>query len=55
MLENHLKYVTYGKVGGLIIEPVLGFGGIFPLDNGFMKKSFELIREYGGVCIADEV
>ena len=47
--------MTYGKVGCLIMESLLGFGGIIPLNKGYMKEAFELIRSYGGLCIADEV
>ena len=54
-LENHLKYVTSGGVAGIIIEPLQGYGGIFPLNKDYMKSAFELVRKHGGVTIADEV
>jgi len=54
-LDNHLKYGTSGNVAGIIIEPLQGYGGINPLDYGYMKDAFELIRENNGVAISDEV
>ena len=32
-----------------------GVGGAVHLPKGFLKAAYELIRERGGVCIADEV
>jgi alanine-glyoxylate transaminase / (R)-3-amino-2-methylpropionate-pyruvate transaminase len=54
-LENHLTYNTGGKVAGMIMEPLQGYGGIYPLDKDYMKNAFELIHQRGGVTIADEV
>ena len=54
-LENILKFNTCGSVAGIIIEPVQGFGGIIPLNNNYMKDSFDLIKSHGGVTISDEV
>ena len=38
-----------------ISESIVSTGGQVPLAPGFLKKAFELAREAGGVCIADEV
>ncbi len=54
-LKNILEYKTSGNVAGMIIEPLQGYGGIYPLDNGYMKNAFELIKKNNGVTIADEV
>ena len=54
-LENHIKFATGGKIGGFIIEPLQGFGGIYPLENGYMKNAFDLVKKHGGVTIADAV
>ncbi|ELW53497.1 Alanine--glyoxylate aminotransferase 2, mitochondrial, partial [Tupaia chinensis] len=32
-----------------------GVNGVIQYPKGFLKKAFELVRERGGVCIADEV
>jgi 4-aminobutyrate aminotransferase-like enzyme len=39
----------------MIIEPLQGYGGIFPLQKGYMKEAFAMVREAGGICISDEV
>ena len=54
-LENLIKYSTSGKIGGMIVEPLQGYGGIYPLDYGYLKNVFDIIKKHGGVTIADEV
>lgn len=44
-----------GKMGTLIMEPILSCGGQIVPPNGFLAGLFELVKSYGGVCIADEV
>lgn len=55
LLETHIKYATSGRVGGIILEPIQGFGGVLPLDRSYMKDAFNLIKKHGGVTIVDEV
>ena len=43
------------KLGGFIIEPIISCGGQVELPKGFLKKSYEIIRKNGGICISDEV
>jgi alanine-glyoxylate transaminase/(R)-3-amino-2-methylpropionate-pyruvate transaminase len=54
-LEDLLKFKMGGSVAGIIIEPLQGYGGIYPLNNGYMKDAFKLIKDNGGVTISDEV
>ena len=54
-LENLVEYGTGGRISSMIIEPLQGFGGIHSLDTGYMRSAFELVKEYGGVTISDEV
>lgn len=35
--------------------PLQGVNGFVQYPKGFLKEAFELVRERGGVCIADEV
>ncbi len=42
-------------LAGFLFESVLGVGGQVFLPEGFLQKSFEIVKEAGGVCIADEV
>ena len=54
-LSSDLQYTTSGTVAGIIMEPVQGYGGVYSLDDGFMRVAFEKVRACGGVAIADEV
>ena len=42
-------------VAGFIVESMLSCAGQIPFPQGYLAKSFELIRNVGGLCIADEV
>ena len=42
-------------LGGFIIEPIISCGGQVELPQDFLKKSYEIIRKNGGICISDEV
>ncbi len=43
------------RVSVFIAESLMGCGGQLVLPNGFLKESFQKVREAGGLCIADEV
>jgi len=43
------------RVSAFIFEPILGCGGQIIPPNGFLSSSFKMVRDYNGVCIADEV
>lgn len=43
------------KPAAFICESMLGCGGQVPLPDGFLKQSYQHVRQYGGLCIADEV
>ena len=32
-----------------------GVGGTVQFPNGYLKKAYEIVRESGGLCVADEV
>lgn len=42
-------------LSGFICESVYGNAGGIPLPTGYLKEVYALVRERGGVCIADEV
>jgi acetylornithine/succinyldiaminopimelate/putrescine aminotransferase/predicted amino acid dehydrogenase len=42
-------------VAALILEPVVGEGGMLPLSEGYLKEARRLTREYGTVLIVDEI
>jgi predicted acetylornithine/succinylornithine family transaminase len=44
-----------GDVCAIIIEPVQGEGGIYPISNEFWKRARELATGHGAALIADEI
>ena len=58
---NEVKKVIYKindsskTLSAFFVEALMGCGGQIVLPEGFLKKSFELVRKSGGLCIADEV
>jgi 4-aminobutyrate aminotransferase-like enzyme/Ser/Thr protein kinase RdoA (MazF antagonist) len=40
---------------GFIAESILGCGGQVVLPDGYLDATYHMVREAGGVCIADEV
>jgi predicted acetylornithine/succinylornithine family transaminase len=47
--------VPGGELATIILEPVLGEGGIVPLEEGFVRVASELARELGALLCVDEV
>jgi 4-aminobutyrate aminotransferase len=43
------------EVAGLLIEPILGAGGVVPAPERFLRELYKLSRKYGFYFIADEV
>ncbi len=43
------------NVGGFIMEPIISCGGQVELPKEFLEKSYQAIRNAGGLCISDEV
>ncbi|XP_063310040.1 alanine--glyoxylate aminotransferase 2, mitochondrial isoform X1 [Pelobates fuscus] len=53
--KETLNTCTSKKIAAFIAEPIQGVGGAVQYPKGFLKEAYELIREKGGLCIADEV
>lgn len=51
---NGLKQNNKGAAA-FICETLLGVGGQIPLPDDYLKKVYEHVRAFGGLCIADEV
>ncbi|HRO15841.1 MAG TPA: 4-aminobutyrate--2-oxoglutarate transaminase, partial [Paracoccus sp. (in: a-proteobacteria)] len=47
--------VDPGRVAAMIVEPVQGEGGFYPVPSGFMRKLRDLCDKHGMLLIADEV
>ncbi len=54
-LDRTIAYTTSGKLAGMVIEPVQGYGGIVEMPEGYIKGAAERIRSRGGLLIVDEV
>jgi len=56
-VKNKIKKIQTKNrsVGAFIIEPIISCGGQIELPKGFLKKSYEYVREAGGLCISDEI
>ncbi|SFR47682.1 4-aminobutyrate aminotransferase [Robiginitalea myxolifaciens] len=57
LLENYRNLIQRNQndLSGLIAEPIMGCGGQLPLPEGLLKALYTEIRNFGGVCISDEV
>lgn len=54
-VDRVVESSTTGRLAGIIVEPVQGYGGIIPMPEGYISGAFERVRACGGVCIIDEV
>ena len=43
------------NIGAFIIEPIISCGGQIELPDGFLEKSYKMVRKVGGLSISDEV
>uniref|UniRef100_F6UI14 Alanine--glyoxylate aminotransferase 2, mitochondrial n=1 Tax=Ornithorhynchus anatinus TaxID=9258 RepID=F6UI14_ORNAN len=53
--QETLKACLPRKIAGFIAEPIQGVNGAVQYPKGFLKSAFQMVREQGGICIADEV
>jgi alanine-glyoxylate transaminase/(R)-3-amino-2-methylpropionate-pyruvate transaminase len=54
-IRQLIRYSTPGRVAGFIAEPIQGVGGATHGASNYLKEAYAVIREHGGLCIADEV
>ncbi|MEO0909574.1 MAG: aspartate aminotransferase family protein [Pseudomonadota bacterium] len=54
-IERTINSATSGKVAGMFVESVQGYGGIIEMPPGYMSGAAERVRAAGGLYIADEV
>ncbi|HEX2877234.1 MAG TPA: aminotransferase class III-fold pyridoxal phosphate-dependent enzyme [Polyangiaceae bacterium] len=54
-LEECRARLLQGDVGAVLIEPVLGRGGVVAPPAGFLPELLRLAREHGALFIADEI
>jgi alanine-glyoxylate transaminase / (R)-3-amino-2-methylpropionate-pyruvate transaminase len=54
-VRDLIRSSTTGKVAGFIAEPIQGAGGVTLGAKNYLKEVYGIVREHGGLCIADEV
>ncbi len=54
-VDRTIATATSGKIAGIIVESVQGYGGIIEMPPGYMSGAAERVRAAGGLYIADEV
>jgi len=54
-VERTIASATSGRIAGMLVESVQGYGGIVGMPPGYMSGAAERVRAAGGLYIADEV
>jgi alanine-glyoxylate transaminase / (R)-3-amino-2-methylpropionate-pyruvate transaminase len=54
-IRETIRYSTPGKIAAFIMEPIQGVGGATSSGGNYLKEAYAIAREFGGLCIADEV
>jgi alanine-glyoxylate transaminase/(R)-3-amino-2-methylpropionate-pyruvate transaminase len=54
-IRDLIRFSTPGKVAAFIAEPIQGVGGTTHGAKNYLREAYAVVREFGGLCIADEV
>lgn len=55
-LADVLKHSgSKNKLAAFFAEPIQGVGGGVQLPKGYLKKAYQTVRQWGGLCVSDEV
>jgi alanine-glyoxylate transaminase/(R)-3-amino-2-methylpropionate-pyruvate transaminase len=54
-IEELVRTTTTGQVAALLVEPILGVGGVIEPPPGWMALAVDIVKSHGGVFICDEV
>jgi len=54
-IKDLIDHATPGRVAAYVAESIQGVGGTVVYPDGYLQRTYEIVREAGGVCIADEV
>jgi alanine-glyoxylate transaminase/(R)-3-amino-2-methylpropionate-pyruvate transaminase len=54
-VEELIRYETCGEPACFIAEPIQGVGGAVTPPPEYFQIVYDIVRRYGGLCIADEV
>ncbi|MEQ8211629.1 MAG: aspartate aminotransferase family protein [Lacipirellulaceae bacterium] len=54
-IKEVIEYQTPGEVACFIGEPIQGVGGAVTPPKEYFQIVYDIVRQHGGICIADEV
>jgi alanine-glyoxylate transaminase / (R)-3-amino-2-methylpropionate-pyruvate transaminase len=54
-IRDLIRHGTTGRIAAFIAEPVQGVGGVTYGAPNYLSEAYSVVREHGGLCIADEV
>ncbi len=54
-VENVIQTTTSGRIAAFLAEPIQGVGGFITPPKEYFKIVFNIVKQYGGLFIADEV
>jgi alanine-glyoxylate transaminase/(R)-3-amino-2-methylpropionate-pyruvate transaminase len=54
-VEPLIRFETSGEPACFIAEPIQGLGGVVTPPPEYFQIVYDIVRRYGGLCIADEV
>jgi alanine-glyoxylate transaminase/(R)-3-amino-2-methylpropionate-pyruvate transaminase len=54
-IRELIRYSTPGAIAAFIAEPIQGVGGVTRGAPNYFREAYAIAREYGGLCVADEV
>ncbi len=54
-IDRTIATATTGRIAGIVIEPIQGYGGVVAMPPGYLSGAAERVRAAGGLLIVDEV
>src|SRR6476620_9813715 len=54
-IRELIRFSTPGAIAAYIAEPIQGVGGVTRGAPNYFREAYAIAREYGGLCISDEV
>lgn len=54
-IRDIIQRATPGRAAAFIAEPIQGVGGVTYGALNYLREAYAVVREHGGLCVADEV
>lgn len=54
-IRELIRFSTPGRIAAFLTEPFQGVGGVTHGAPNYLREAYAIVREHGGLCIADEV